>query len=192
MVVFSIITFGIYTLFFWWRVSREMDALQGRRHAHGLMRLGILLTVIAGAVIVMLMLVFAAVLLGNADNDGDLSDEGIFRSLLALGVAAILVALLAALAAAAGWVIMLVAEYRVWCMLRDEEVRFGRADTVNPPLYLWLPLGLSLLGNFIPLIGMVFGLAGSVLTLVFLAFTQGHLNDLWARAAPPPPPPWVA
>jgi len=191
VVVLAIVTLGVYGLFYWWRVSRETDVLRGARHAHGVTKVGIILAVCGGAVaVVTLIAIVAAAVAGGAiaDNASSASQAQLAHDIFTAALPFLAILLLAFLVAVAGGILTLVGQYRSWDSLKRTEVALGRPDTVNPPLYLWLPLGLSLLG-VIPFVGVLLRLAGAVLQVTFMAITQKHLNDLWARGVTGPPAP---
>lgn len=180
-VLFSIITLGIYNLFWWWRVSRESDLFGSPRRAHGLVKTGILLGLIAGIVAILtaaVVLVFVAHTVNAADNGAYTSRDEVVQDLLSTSLPYLLILVLAVLAVLVAIVVTLVGQYRTWANIRAREKAAGRADTVNPPLYLWLPIGLSVLGG-IPVVGIAFSVGSTVLQLVFLYKTQDHLNDIW-------------
>lgn len=190
VVVLSIVTLGVYDLFYWWRVSREADLLKGRRHAHGLARTGILmlaLGLLVAALFVVVVLIQAVATLGPEPTDDEVLD--------AIGDAAL--PLLAAiilpmLVAAAGGIVLLVAMYRSWGSIRDAELAAGRPDTVRPALYLFLPIGLSLAGSLVDpasqTLGSLLSLASAIVATVFMAITQSRLNRLWSLGAAGPAP----
>jgi hypothetical protein len=188
--VLAVVTAGIYGLFFWWRVSREADDLKGRRHAHGLAKTGILLAVLGGLVAAF---AFVAALVQAVDRLGpDMAEDGLADALAEASPALLAVGFLALLAALAGVVVLYVAQYRSWDSIRAAEAAVGRADTVNPALYLFLPLGLNLLGSLVerasPELGLLASLATMALVVTFMALTQAHLNRLWSLGVAGPPP----
>lgn len=191
--VFSLITIGIYALFFWWRVSKETDGLRGHRHAHGIMRTGIILGFVGAVVALVVGIAAVATVVAatyTADNASTPTEQQIFTDLLKAALPLLVVFALAILVACAGQIISYVGMYRSWDSLKRAEQGLGRPDPVNPALYLWLPLGCGLLG-YVPFIGVLFSLASLVLWITFMALTQSHLNALWARGvqvAPPPAP----
>lgn len=189
--VLFVATLGIYAIFFWWRVSREADLLKGHRHAHGLARTGILMSLLGGLVaalfvVVVLVQAFAALGPGEAPTEQEVFDA-------VAGAAPFLaVIVLAVLVAVAGAILLYVAQWRSWTSIRDAELAAGRGDPVNPALYLFLPLGLSLASNvfagpFVAL-GWLLALASFAASVAFATLTQSHLNRLWGVAPPAPAP----
>lgn len=175
VVLLTIVTFGIYTLVFWWRTSREADGLLGRHHAHPIFRRGLFLYLAGVALALVAFLAFIGLMSGlDAARDG----EGLSETLLGVGAIGLLLVLAAAGVMVAGGIMMLMGEYRTYASVHAAEASRGRPDPLNVNLYFWLPLGLALAG-IIPFIGVLFSLASYVLMLTFMALLQGRLNALW-------------
>jgi hypothetical protein len=191
--VLTVVTLGVYGLFYWWRVSREADLLKGHKHAHGLAKTGILMGVLGGLVALLFLVVVLLQVVTLLDPDSEPTEQEIVDALEQAAVPYLAIIVVAALVAAAGGIILYVAMWRSWAAIRDAELSAGRADTVNPPLYLFLPLGLSLAAGVLDSVfalGVVLRLASFALAVAFMAITQSHLNRLWDTgvAAPAPAP----
>jgi hypothetical protein len=158
VLLLNLVTFGIYGLYWWWTISRETDGHLRRRHAHPLMRIGILLAA-AGLVGYLLgfLLFFGAVL-------GSQSSGGSGGGLAAAGFGGLLLLFLAFGALAAGAICTLVAAWRIWSVLRDREQALGARKPLSPGWQLALML--------IPYVNIVGG-------FVVLYRTQSHLNAMW-------------
>lgn len=167
VVVLTLVTLGIYGLFYWWRVSKETDAYAGRPgHAHGRVRLGLFLalaalgTVVVGAV-AMVGSVASAAASGAFDADpdaGPLASAGAGMTLLFVGI----------VLGFAGGIFLLVGQWRVWTVIRDDEARRGVAKPLSP--------GVMLAFVLIPYVNLV---------TMWIAYyrTQDRLNGVWAQRA---------
>jgi hypothetical protein len=167
--VLAVVTLGVYSLFYWWRVSRE-----------------------AAMLFLVVVLLQAATLL---DPGSEPTEQEIVDAVEQAAVPYLAIIVVAALVAAAGGIVLCVAMWRSWTTIRGAELAVGRADTVNPALYLFLPLALSLAAGVLDAVvalGAVLRLASFVLTVAFMAITQSHLNRLWDTGVPAPAPAPVA
>jgi len=192
VVVLALATLGIYSLAYWWRVSRETDLLRGHRHAHGVLKAGLLTAVIGFAVaaVVVAAGVFQAYFIAETGEQRFRSEEEAVQALVDASLPLAIVALLAIVAALIGCVLVAVGQYRSWDTLRSAEREASGESSINPGLYLFLPLGLVLCGGIPGIAGALLALAGIVLGLTFMAITQAHLDHIWtAQAAAPAPAP---
>lgn len=193
VVMLALVTLGIYGIAYWWRVSKETDLLRGHRHAHRVLKVGVLLAVIGFVVAVVVAAATAAVAYGigaTAEERFRSEDEAI-QAIVDASLPGAVVVLFAVLAALAGLVMVAVGQYRSWDTLRSAETARDGASVVNPGLYLFLPLGL-LLCAAIPGVGWLMALGGLALGLTFMAITQARLNRMWAGLAAAPSPAPVA
>lgn len=170
VVVLSLVTLGVYALYYWWVSSREVDAYAGKPgHSHGLVKIGVVVSLVAGVAFVILFAsfffgMFALMLTGG---EPDASMAGAF-------VGGILTLILVGTALFVGSVVLLVGKYRVWEAIEQDEKR-----RMHPtPLSATLMLVLTLASFVVPF-------AGFVLPLVVLYLTQEHLNQAWAAGALP-------
>jgi hypothetical protein len=85
-----------------------------------------------------------------------------------------------------------VGQYRSWDTLRSAERAQSGESSINPGLYLFLPLGLVLCAGIPGLPGILLPLAGLALGLTFMAITQAHLDHIWVTQAAAPAPAPVA
>lgn len=149
-----LVTFGIYGLFYWWTISKEIDAHAGRSHAHPPIKWGLLLMVIG----FVLYAVAFFVVLGGAAAAGD---EGGF---LAAAGAGLLVLLLGVGVLITATVFLLVGQWRIWSTIRDREVAAGAAKPLSP--------GLQLFFILMPYVNIV-------TAWIAMYKTQNHLNAIW-------------
>lgn len=164
VVVLSLVTLGIYAAVYWWRVSREVDErMQRPPYAHKMARWGILLVVAAGvAYLVGVGAMFAAIAGSMDPVTGEPSTD------VPLGLLWTIPLMLAAWAAGiAGYVLLIIGEWRVWTFLQTEDMRRMRPQPFNP--------GLMLVLTLVPLVNLVG---------VFIALysTQERLNEHWQAA----------
>jgi hypothetical protein len=179
-------------LVYWWRVSKETDLLRGHRHAHRVLKAGILVAVIGFvvAVVVIAAGLAQAYMIMETGEQRFRSEEEAIQALVDASLPLAIVALLALVAAVVGCVMVAVGQYRSWDTLRSAEREASGESSINPGLYLFLPLGLLLCGAIPGLAGLLMALAGLVLGLTFMAVTQAHLDHIWtAQAAAPAPAP---
>lgn len=192
VVVLAIATLGVYSLVYWWRVSKETDLLRGHRHAHGVLKAGIL-TAVIGFVVALVVIaagVFQAYFIAETGEQRFRSEEEAVQALVDASLPLAIVALLAVVAALIGCVMVAVGQYRSWDTLRSAEREAAGESSINPGLYLFLPLGLVLCGAIPGPTGLLLALAGLALGLTFMAITQAHLDHIWtAQAAAPAPAP---
>lgn len=184
VVAFTLASFGIYAFFAWWRTSREVDAYAGSR-SHGLVRAGVLVTLLAGALVVVIGVMGALEAAAGAMEDPDAPiDEAAFEAEL-VGNPLFWVAAAGSLAGAA---LLYGGMWRAWSAIRRDEERRGRRDLLRPGLF----VGVLLAGVLLSYAGFAYApLAyASWLSLGFtvwiLATWQAHLNDAWRDATQAP------
>jgi hypothetical protein len=194
--VLSVVTVGAYLFFYWWRVSREADLLKGRRHAHGLARTGILMAALGGLCAILLVLVILVQAFILADSSPGVSGEDIAKTVVEGSLPLLALMAVAFFVYAAGSIVLYVAKFRSWDSIRAAERSAGRRDTVNPGLYLFLPIGLSVAGVLVNDVAAPFGsllsVASFAAAVAFAAVTQAHLNHLWTLGVAGPAPAPVA
>ena len=185
--LFSILTLGIYALYFWWRTSREMDAYAGSR-AHPVVRIGVALSaagILATAAVmasVYAQLDWAAILADPSAAPSPEAMQAMAQEEPLYGVSVALAVIGAGVLYAGLW--------RMWGALRDVEVRRGRGEPFDPRIALAIMVGttaLSLGTPYVPngalasALGLL-GLVAFVLTLVLYYVTQARLNEAWRFA----------
>lgn len=191
VVLLVVVTLGIYPLVFWWRVSKETDLLRGHRHAHRVLKVGILVAVIGFVVAVVVVaagLAQAYAILETGDGGRFRSEEEAVQALVDASLPLAIVATLALVAALVGCVMVAVGQYRSWDTLRSAERAQSGESSINPGLYLFVPLGFVLCGGIPGIAGLLLALAGLVLGLTFMAITQAHLDHIWVTQAAAPAP----
>lgn len=161
VILFGIITFGIYTLVWQWKISREMDAFTGIPNRHKILRTGILLSLLAGLVLA----AGAGYLVAAAP---DLATDPPTTEEIAgmLGVVGLI--LIAAALALTGTILMTMGFWRIWTALEhDDKMRAEPSPTSSGLL-----LTLFILGLVVPYVGII-------LVFVTYAMTQKGLNRTW-------------
>jgi hypothetical protein len=190
VVLLVLVTLGIYAIVYWWRVSKETDLLRGHRHAHGVLKVGVILAVVGLVVAIVAVAAGAAVAygIGSAAEQRYQSEEEFIQELVEAALPFAMAALLAFVLYLVGLVMVMVAQYRSWDTLRSAERAASGESTINPGLYLFLPLGLMLASPIPGPAGLLLGIGGYALVLTFMAITQAHLNRIWATMASAPAP----
>ncbi|HET6406154.1 MAG TPA: DUF4234 domain-containing protein [Candidatus Thermoplasmatota archaeon] len=174
VVLLAIITFGLYGLYFWWVTSRELDDYTRKPgNSHNLIRIGTIISVVAGVVLFFAGIAFVASIIAEAASGGEPSEEEI----LAMVFGGIGLFFLVGTAGFVGSVIRLVGKWRMWSALEEDERRRLHAS----PLSAGLMLALTILSWFVPFVGWV-------LPLVVLYMTAEHLNEAWQAAGAPTSP----
>lgn len=165
-IVLTLVTFGIYGFFYWWRVSKETDAYAGTpENAHKMVRIATILGIVGfvGGMILsiaVLSAIFAAV--GDADPDPQAISAAQLGALASLGILFPIVMI----GIVTAYVLWIVAMYRVWRTIENAERAAAHPNPLSP--------GLQLLFVLLPYVNFVtFWIA--------LYKTQDHLNALWAR-----------
>jgi hypothetical protein len=201
VVLFHIITLGIYFFVFWWRTSREADeATLGAARAHKPAKAGILMMVIAGVLLVLTAVAGIVFLVGNAllaEESGETSEEDLFREFLAAGIAFVFAIVVLVLVVLAGRITLLVGQYRLWKATHGMEVAAGVGKPIGAGLMLALSIVAMLLGGgnnansaAEMAVSGALSLVALALYLTVAALTQSHLNRVWqAPAAAPVPAP---
>lgn len=164
VLVLSLVTFGIYNLYYWWVVSRDVDAYAQRpNHSHKLVKIGTLILVgaIVGALVLIVPILAAIITVSTAQADPGPE---------VLGALVGYVGLLFLLGAVyfGGAIVRLVGKYRMWELVEADE----RRRNVPSPLSAGIMLLLALAGWFVPFVGVV-------MPFVILYMTQEHLNAAW-------------
>lgn len=163
IILFSILTIGIYTLVWEWKISKEMDAFTGTNR-HKILRTGVILAIIG---LVLLIVGFGAMYatIGALPTDEaatpDTSDLGGL-----LGV--VLLMLVAAGLLLTAYIMIIMGFYRIWTALeRDDKMRAQPSPTNSTLL-----LVLFILGILVPYVGII---------MVFVVYfmTQQALNRTW-------------
>ena len=163
--VLTLVTFGIYSFVYWWRVTREVDErLQQPGHSHHLARVAVIIgSIAAGVAFVVLIAMFAAIVSSVDPATGEPPDEAAFQ-IFAFFPLLILVWMVAI----AAFIMLVVAMWRVWTFIQQEERRSMRSDPINPALMVVLVA--------VPIVS-------SVGVYLALYMTQDRLNRLWQIGA---------
>jgi hypothetical protein len=159
VVFFSIITFGIYLLFWQWMISNEMDRFTGVPGRHKPIRIGIVVELIGVALALLGTGFFVSSVPMGATPEtitGDLVGGVI---LIALGLLAVLI----------GGIVALVGLYRLWTAVQQDDQMRGDPNPTSATLLLVLVI----LGFVVPYVGFV-------LILIAYFLTQKGLNRTWA------------
>lgn len=166
VLVLYLVTLGVYGAFYWWRVSKEVDAYTGRPgNAHSPARAGILTLVIATplALGAYLFILLAIVATPGFDPESSQPPELTPEQAAAFGFPA-LILLLAAVAALVGQIVLYVAKWRVWRAIEADERARGLPAPLSP--------GLMLIFVLVPYVSLVtFWIA--------MHRTQKGLNGMW-------------
>lgn len=168
VLVLTLVTFGVYGFFYWWRVSKEVDAYRGTPgHANQPIKTAI----IVGSVVMVLMVVLFALFLGalvdaglSQDFQGEPTPEQVEAILGGMAGAFAIIPLIA-IGALVAFVFWLVGQWRVWSAIEADERRRGHPSPLSP--------GLQLVFVLVPYINIV-------TTWIALWRTQDRLNQMWA------------
>lgn len=167
-IVLAIVTFGLYALYYWWVASREMDEHARKPgYAHNLVRIGTIVSLVAGVALFFAIVSFAGSLIARAV----VGDEPTEAEIVAMVFGAIGTILLVGSGLLVGAIVRLVGKYRLWETLEAAERRRGHPTPLSAGLLLLLSIG----SWFIPFVGWV-------LPLVVMYVTQDHLNQAWRAA----------
>lgn len=204
VVLFHIITLGIYFFVFWWRTSREADEAGAGTRSHGPAKAGILMMVIGVVLLVFVIIAAVFTFIGTAlanEDDPTYSEEQFVEDLIAAGIAYIAAAVLLLLVVFAGRITLLVGQYRLWKGTRALEEQAGLAKPIGAGLMLGLSIVAMLLGGgnnansaAEMAVSGALGLISLALYLTVAALTQSHLNRVWQAPAPTagaPPAGWT-
>lgn len=171
VLLLAVVTLGLYGLYYWWIASREVDEhTQRPGNSHNLVRIGTIVSVAAGIVLVFAVISFLGSLFADLVAGRQPTDQEIASMVLG-GIG---IFLLAATAAFVGSVLRLVGKWRMWSALEAHE----RARMHPNPLSAGLMVGLVIGSWFIPFVGWI-------LPLVVMYLTQEHLNQAWEAAGAP-------
>jgi hypothetical protein len=164
VILFVIISFGIYGIFFWWRAARETDAFRGTPgHALSRVKMGLAFAV-AGVAAFILGFVFLAS--SAASQPGFPATDNPFQDVPPQSIALFVLLFFAGMGLAlAGGIIILTGAWRVWTTIEQDE----RARNVVSPL----SPGLMLAFLLIPYVNVV-------TTWIMYYRTQKGLNGMWA------------
>lgn len=166
VVILTLVTLGIYGFFYWWRVSKEVDAYMIRpEDSHRSIKIGAILGLVSAVVGIFAFIAFMSAVFSAVGNDFAASDPGSAAPLALFGGMALLFPLLM-IAWIAAWVLWLVGQYRVWRLIEEDERARGHPNPLSP--------GLQLLFVLIPYVNLV---------TMFIALykTQERLNAAWAN-----------
>lgn len=171
VILLAIVTLGLYGLYYWWVVSREVDEhTQRPGHSHNLVRIGTIVSIVSALVLVFAFISFMGSMISSGLVDGDEPTEEEIMALLLGGIG---IFVLGGLGAFVGSILRLIGKWRMWSALEEAERRRMHAN----PISAGLMLALSILGWFVPFVGWI-------LPLVVMWMTQEHLNQAWRGGAP--------
>lgn len=160
VVLLSIVTFGLYLLYWYWASSEELDGFTLKpRRGHHKIRIAIL-SLLAGLVV---LLVGVVVILREVGSVGDVSQLS-----PAAAAPAILLILVGIVMVLVGMVYLYVGLWQMWKDIQEDDLRRLVPQPFNPAVMLLL----IALGIVVPYVGIVFTLAAIVLT-------QKGLNRVW-------------
>lgn len=175
--LWTVLTLGIYQLYWLWVSSRSVDRYDPRasspfrvaRWAIPLNVLGAIGLLVAGVLLVQSTgLTPEAIQSGSADFQNlDIARDLLVLALVALGAALV------------GGIGVLVAYWRLWSFVQDTESRQGRSDPIRPGLMLAVVIGAGLAAQLIPLVGF---LLGPLAWAYVLYRSQEGLNWVWDEA----------
>ena len=170
VIIFSIITLGIYTYVWEWKVSKEMDRFTGEPK-HNILRTGILMALIG----ILAVIVGGAAAYTSGVFDPAFDPETAEFSGALVGGALLLLAGLVLLLV--GTIMIIIGLYRVWSNLEKDDKMRGESKPTSSTLLLVL----FILGLVIPYVGF------AVLLAVY-GVTQSALNRTWKVYGMAPPP----
>ncbi len=177
IVLFYVITFGIYGLVWHWKTAAEIDRYQPDARASAVMRPYVFLALAAG-VLIITAVALAASAMADLDWTGDgPSDEEFIDALSGPGLAIFGVAILLALT---GAVLQGMGLWRVWTTTAQAQTALG-TQAIQPGLLLafWLSQWIGQVIGFIPILGALAGLAIMGLLIACYVMTQQGLNQVW-------------
>lgn len=165
VVILTIVTFGIYGFFYWWRVSKEIDAYMIRpEHSHRSIKIGAILGFVSFVVGIVAVIAFMSAIFAAYGEDLATSASSGEAPFVLLGGMTLLFPFLL-IGWIAAWILWLVGQYRVWRLIEEDERARGHPNPLSP--------GLQLLFVLIPYVNLV---------TMFIALykTQERLNAAWA------------
>lgn len=169
VIILTFVTFGIYGFFYWWRVSKEIDAYRGTPgHAFKPIRIGAIVGAIGGVLMLVLWISFMSALLSSdfAASGAEPTDED-FAAVMG-SFAFFPLVFIAVIVAVVFWY---VGQWRVWSGIEAEERARNHPKPLSP--------GLQLVFVLVPYLNIV--------TLwIALYKTQDRLNALWTGRPPTP------
>ncbi|HEX9816777.1 MAG TPA: hypothetical protein VGB18_07340 [Candidatus Thermoplasmatota archaeon] len=163
IILFSILTLGIYTLVWEWKISKEMDAFTATNR-HKILRTGIVFALIGLVVLVIGGAALYASAASLSEAESATTDPAALGGLMGILLAVIVGAGLLLVA----YILMIMGFWRVWTALeRDDKMRAQPSPTNSTLLLI-----LFILGIVVPYVGIV---------LVFVVYfmTQQALNRTW-------------
>ena len=171
-ILLSLVTLGVYWLVYWWLVSKETDAYEGRPgHAHSLVKWGVLARVAGMVAAIMMAGALFTAIAGNPEmfaEDANPTEEqmaAFFASMMSfMGLM-----MLGGIASLVGLILLAMGEWRVWKAIEADERRRGHASPISPGLMLALVL--------VPYVNFV-------TMWIAMHRTQTGLNGMWEGAPP--------
>lgn len=161
VILLSIVTFGLYLLYWYWASSKEIDAFTLKpRRSHHKIRIAVF-SFLAGLAAILVGIIFLVRELGPGGDPRQLSPSVAAPSILAILIGAIVLVV--------GVVFLYVGLWQMWKDIQEDDLRRLVPNPFNPTVMLLL----IVLGIVLPYIGVVFTLAA-----IFL--TQKGLNGVWA------------
>ncbi len=163
IILFSILTLGIYTFVWEWKISKEMDAFTGTNR-HKIMRTGIIFALIGLAVFLIAAVVMFSSVSSLSETESATLDPADMGGL----VGVVLALLIGGGLLLTAYILMIMGFWRVWTALEHDDKMRGQQSPTNATLLLVL----FILGILVPYVGIV---------MVFVVYfmTQQALNRTW-------------
>jgi hypothetical protein len=166
VVILTILTLGIYTLIWEWKISKEMDAFTGQPGRHKIIRTAIVLAMVG---IIVILLGVVLVVKGIPEVESALPGPTFLPGFLLFFVAAGLFI--------AAYIMMVMGLYRIWTALEHDDKMRAEQNPTSAGLLLAL---------------MLVALVVNVVVFVVYGMTQSALNRTWKVYSTPPPPTYAA
>lgn len=193
VILLAVVTLGIYPLFLWWRVSREVDTFAAAR-SRPLVVPGVIVSAVATAAgIILGAIAMSAIVSAVLQDPENVPEADVFTAKLAASPFYVITIVLALV----GAILLYLGLGRVWTAMRAEEERLALPERTPAEAFLVVGLGAaassagsSLLAEYGPagVLADVSGILGFVsfalgVALLWVMYsTQKRLNALWRTA----------
>lgn len=175
-ILLGFVTLGIYTLVWYWKTSKEVDAFMVRPgHSHSRIKKGLLFYLLGLLTFVIAIGAMVAAVLPVADETGTLDQPP--QELVAGSIVAVIGFILGLGLFITGFVLLTMGMWRVWKQMEEEDQRRLASEPFNATTALVL-----FLLQLIPYVGFI-------IYIIAIVLTQRGLNRIWAAysgAAPAP------